>query len=64
MHSLFFGTKVVWLQGLSIAVMTTVVVLVLCVSYQLQAPFAGSVRVEPDAFEKVLDDIQRKQLEH
>ena len=59
--SLFFGTKVVWLQGLSVAALTTVVVLLLSATYQLQAPFAGSVRIEPEAFEEVLGDIQRLQ---
>ena len=59
--SLFFGSKVVWLQGLSVAALTTVVVLLLSATYQLQAPFAGSVRIEPEAFEEVLDDIQRQQ---
>ena len=44
--------------GLSIGALTTVVVLVLSATYQLQAPFAGSVRVEPEAFEEVLDTIQ------
>jgi hypothetical protein len=43
---------------------TTVVVLVLSATYQLQAPFAGSVRVEPETFEEVLNDIQRQQREH
>ena len=62
--SFFFGSKVVWLQGLSVAALTTVVVLVLSATYQLQAPFAGSVRVEPEAFEEVLEDIQRQQGEH
>jgi hypothetical protein len=63
LHSLFFGSQVVWLQGLSIAALTTVVVLILSATYQLQAPFAGSVRVEPEAFEEVLNDIQRQQRE-
>lgn len=63
LHSVFFGTRVVWLQGLSVAALTTVVVLVLSATYQLQAPFAGNVRVEPDAFEEVLSTIQRQQLE-
>ena len=62
--SFFFGSKVVWLQGLSVAALTTVVVLVLSATYQLQDPFAGSVRVEPEAFEEVLEDIQRQQGEH
>ena len=60
LHSLFFGSQVVWLHGLSVAALTTVVVLILFASYQLQAPFAGSVRIEPEAFEEVLDDIQRQ----
>ncbi len=64
LHSLFFGSKVVWLQGLSVAALTTVVVLLLSATYQLQAPFAGSVRVEPEAFEEVLNDMQRQQREH
>jgi len=62
LHSFFFGSKVVWLQGLSVAAMTTVIVLVLSTNYELQAPFAGSARVEPEAFEEVLDDTQRQQL--
>jgi hypothetical protein len=62
LHSLFFGSKVVWLHGLSVASLTTVVVLILFASYQLQAPFAGSVRIEPEAFEEVLDDIQRQAM--
>jgi hypothetical protein len=33
-------------------------------TYQFQAPFAGSVRVEPEAFEEVLEDIQRHQRAH
>jgi hypothetical protein len=56
--SLFFGSKVVWLQGLLVAALTAVVVLTLYATYQLQDPFAGSVRVEPEAFEEVLDDIR------
>jgi hypothetical protein len=63
LHSLFFGSKVVWLQGLSVAALTTVVVLLLSATYQLQAPFSGSVRVEPEAFEEVLNDMQRQQRE-
>ena len=63
LNSLFFGSKVVWLQGMSIAALTTVVVLLLSATYQLQAPFAGSVRVEPEAFEEVLEDIRRQQRE-
>ena len=61
LHSFFFGSKVVWLQGLSVAAMTTVIVLVLSTIYELQPPFAGSVRVEPEAFEEVHNDIQRQQ---
>jgi hypothetical protein len=61
LHSFFFGSKVVWLQGLSVAALTTVIVLVLATIYELQAPFTGSVRVEPQAFEEVLEDIQRQQ---
>jgi hypothetical protein len=61
LHSFFFGSKVVWLQGLSVAALTTVIVLVLATIYELQASFTGSVRVEPQAFEEVLEDIQRQQ---
>ena len=46
LHSLFFGTKVVWLQALSIAVLTPVIVLVPAESYRLMAPLAGSMLVE------------------
>ncbi len=61
--SLFFGSKVAWLQGLSVAALTTLVVLILSATYQLQAPFAGSVRIESEALEEVLGDIQRQQRE-
>jgi hypothetical protein len=64
LHSFFFGSQAVWLQGLSVAALTTVIVLVLSATYELQAPFAGSVRVEPEVFEEVLEDIQRQQREH
>ncbi len=64
LHSLFFGSKVVWLQGLSVAALATVVVLVLSATYEIQDPFAGTVRVEPVAFEEVLDDMRRQQLEN
>ena len=64
LHSLFFGTKAVWLQGLSVAALTTVVVLLLSATYELQAPFAGTVRVEPEALEEVLHDIRRQQREN
>ena len=60
LNSLFFGTKALWLQGLSVASLTTVVVLLLSTTYQLQAPFTGSVRIEPEAFEEVLNDIQKQ----
>ena len=63
LHSFFFRTKALWLQGLSVAALTTIIVLVLSATYQLQARFAGSVRVEPEAFEEVLNDIQRQQRE-
>ena len=63
LHSFFFGTKAVWLQALSVAALTTVVVLILTATYQIQDPFGGSVRVEPEAFEEVLDEIQRHRLE-
>lgn len=61
LHSFFFGSKVAWLQGLSVAALTTVIVLVLATIYELQSPFTGSVRVGPEAFEEVLEDIQRQQ---
>ena len=48
-------------QALSVGALTTVVVLLLSATYQLQAPFAGSVRIEPEAFKEVLGDIQRRQ---
>jgi hypothetical protein len=59
-HALFFETRPLWLQALSVAALTAVVVLVLTATYQLQAPFSGTVRVEPVAFEEVLDDIRRQ----
>ena len=34
LHSLFFGSQVVWLHGLSVAALTTVVVLILLACYQ------------------------------
>lgn len=57
LHSFFFGTKTMWLQGLSVAALTTVIVLVLMATYQIQAPFDGTMRVQPDAFEELLEEI-------
>lgn len=55
----FFGTEVLWLHRLSVAALTTVVVLVLYATYQVQYPFSGNVRVGSDAYEEVLDEIER-----
>lgn len=54
-HSLFFGTEAVRLQALSVAALTTVVVLILAATYELQTPFAGIQHVEPVAFQETLD---------
>ena len=38
--------------------MTVVVALLLYATYEVQYPFSGNVRVEPDAYEEVLNNIQ------
>ncbi len=55
---LYFGTEVLWLHGLSVAALTVVVVLFLHATYEVQYPFSGNVRVEPDTYEEVLTTIQ------
>lgn len=44
---------------LSIAALTVVVVLVLYTIYRVEYPFTGNVKVEPDAFEMVLQEIEQ-----
>ncbi len=52
--SFFFGTEVLWLHRLLVAALTVVVVLLLYVTYQVQYPFSGSVRVELDAYRMLI----------
>ncbi len=56
----FFGTEVLWLHGLLVAALTVIVVLILYATYEVQYPFSGTLRVEPDAYEEVLNDIRRE----
>lgn len=52
------GTDPPWLQRLALAALTVVVVLLLYAVYNIQYPFSGSVRVGPDAFEHVLQEVE------
>lgn len=54
-----FALEPPWFHRLSIAALTVVVVLVLFTIYRIEYPFTGNIRVEPDAFEIVLQEIER-----
>lgn len=47
-----------WFHRLTTAALTVLAVLVLFTIYNLEYPFTGDVRVEPDAFKLVLDEIE------
>lgn len=52
-----FGMETPWLHMLAVAALTVVVTLILYTVAVLEYPFNGSVPVEPDAFELVLESI-------
>ena len=54
-----FALEPPWFHRLSIAALTVVVVLALFTIYRIEYPFTGNKRVEPDAFEIVLQEIER-----
>lgn len=54
----FFGIENPWLHGLSVAALTVVIVLVLYTIYRIEYPYTGDVRVQPEAFELVLQRIE------
>ncbi len=53
-----FGVEPPWFHRLAIAAMTVIVALTLYTIYRIEYPFTGDVRVGPDAFELVLDEIE------
>jgi hypothetical protein len=52
-----FGLETLWLHALAVAALTVVVTLIFYTTAVLDYPFNGDLRVEPDAFELVLDRI-------
>jgi hypothetical protein len=54
-----FALEPPWFHRLSIAALTVVVVLVLFTIYRIEYPFTGNIRVARDAFEIVLQEIER-----
>ncbi|MBA4115210.1 MAG: DUF4239 domain-containing protein [Rubrobacter sp.] len=59
----FFGIKNPWLHGGSVAALTVVVVLVLYAIYRIEYPYTGDIRVRPEAFELMLQRIERDDSE-
>jgi membrane protein YdbS with pleckstrin-like domain len=53
-----FGMETAWLHMLAVAALTAIVTLVLYTVAVLEYPFDGDVRVQPDAFELVLREIE------
>jgi hypothetical protein len=51
-----FGVEPPWFHSVAIAALTVVIVLLLYAIYRIEYPFTG-VRVEPDAFKLLLDEI-------
>lgn len=55
----FFRIKGPWMHRLSVAALTVMIVLVLYAIYRIDYPYTGDVRVQPEAFELVLERIER-----
>jgi hypothetical protein len=53
-----FGMETLWLHMLGVAAVEAIVVLILYKIAVLDYPFTGDIRVEPDAFELVLNEIE------
>jgi hypothetical protein len=53
-----FGMETLWLHMLAVAALEAIVVLILYKIAVLDCPFTGDMRVEPDAFELVLYEIE------
>lgn len=53
-----FGMETPWLHMLAVAALTVIVSLILYTVATLEYPFDGSLRVQPDAFELVLREIE------
>jgi hypothetical protein len=54
-----FGLENTWSHRLRIAALASIIALVLFTIYALDRPFAGITRVQPDAFELVLERIEQ-----
>lgn len=55
-----FGVRNPWLHGIAVSALTVVVVLVIYAVYRIDYPFTGDVRVQPSAFELVLERMERE----
>ncbi len=53
-----FGMETPWLHMLAVAALTVIISLILYTVAVLEYPFNGDVRVQPDAFELVLREIE------
>ncbi len=53
-YTFLFGTQALWLHRVAVAALAMLIALILYAIYQIQYPFTGDVRVEPEAFEQVL----------
>jgi hypothetical protein len=55
--SFMFGTKNLWAQIVMVSVLTSVIALTLTLIWAFELPFSGPIRVEPDAFKLLLEEI-------
>jgi hypothetical protein len=53
-----FAVEPPWFHTVAVAGLTVIVVLILYTIYRIEYPFTGDVRVSPEAFEFVLDEIE------
>jgi MFS family permease len=56
-----FGLENTWAHRLMVAALTVVIAFVLFTTYSLDNPFAGDIRLNPDAFEQVLHRFEENQ---
>src|SRR5262245_43314419 len=61
LFTFIIGTRHAWVQALASTALTALIVLSLLLVSALQHPFAGDVRVKPEAFESVLKSFADRQ---
>ncbi|MDQ3238149.1 MAG: DUF4239 domain-containing protein [Actinomycetota bacterium] len=57
-YTFLFGVRNPWLHGIAVSALTVVIVLVIYAVYRIDYPYTGDVRVQPSAFELVLERME------